>query len=272
MRKKIIRFLTIGIFPIILFSCQKDNIVNDHRIKNNDIINLEKQKAINKFAQVLSRAIYKEPKLREFIKNLTLEQFDNFLDPVFDRKLNTKFSQPPAEYIIQDAPQVLVDAYNEFGTDPIYWQRDYIYWGLTKTNPKNGYFNPQVREYIHKIRINPNLLTTISDQPSDPKLTSFGVKSDNKNPVSWTDIVKRVWTDGNFELRFYIYKGKRNGNSSPPDIRMLNVSPRDLFKIKRIKHAVKGGGVFHRDKQTYSVESINELEGKWITPNLQLEK
>jgi hypothetical protein len=217
------------------------------------------------------------------VKGMSSTNYE-FLDDVFNKKLNTKGSvivDGVAHGYRDDnivAPaQIVQQAFAEFGIDPIYWQRDYIYWGLSKTKPKNGSFNPQVREFIHKVRVNPNIFYTISDQPSDPKLTSFQHSSDLKDPVPWADVVRRVWTDGNFEFRFYIYKGKRSAgsNAEKPDIKNLSISPRDLFTVKKVKHTIKGGGIFHRDKHTYSIESINDLEGKWFTPNgtgIQLEQ
>lgn len=44
-----------------------------------------------------------------------------------------------------------------------------------------------------------------------------------------------------------------------------------MFTVKKVKHSIKSGGWFHRDVHTYSVESINDLEGKWITLNIPLE-
>ena len=92
---------------------------------------------------------------------------------------------------------------------------------------------------------------------------------DLKDPVPWAEMVRRLWTDGNFEFRFFIYKGKRSAGSEPtrPDVKNLDISPRDLFTVKKVKHTIKGGGMFHRDKHTYSIESINDLEGKWFTPH-----
>ncbi|KGE15853.1 hypothetical protein [Sphingobacterium deserti] len=205
-----------------------------------------------------------------------------FLDPVYDGRLKTKgaIDIDGRKYGYRDdqiiSPSIIVQrAFDEFGTDPFYWQRDYIYFNLTKAQPQRGRFNEHVREYIDRIKVDPRILSTIIDHPNDPRLTSFEIKSNSKNPLSWAEIVRRLWTDGKFELRFFIYKG-RKGEGAVPDERQENVSPQDLFSIRNIEHRIKKGGLFRRDLHTFSVKSINDLEGKWYAPRqgagIQLEQ
>jgi len=135
---------------------------------------------------------------------------------------------------------------------------------MTKSNPTNGVYNPQIRKFIHKIKLHPSVLSTISDQTGDPTNTSVEVKSDSRDPLTWAQIVDRIWTEGNFEFKFNIFKGKRDATATlTPETRMYNVSPKELFRIKVVKHRIKGGGLFHRDRHTYWIESMNDVEGVW---------
>lgn len=172
-----------------------------------------------------------------------------FIDSVFDGSIKSSIESQnttrssPYDWDIDDEivnpSSVVRDAFLHFGTDPVYWQRDYIYYGMTKSNPKNGQFNPQIREYIHKIKIHPSVLSTISDQ-NDPNNTTVEVKSDDRDPLTWAQIVDRIWTDGNFEFKFYVYTGRRDGTSTlEPNAKMYNVSPKELFRINKAKYMTK---------------------------------
>lgn len=221
-------------------------------VKDNDRLKIVNN---NKTRSTLNFADY------EFIDS----EFDGSIKPDIESQNTTRWS--PYDWDVDDEivnpSSVVSDAFLHFGTDPVYWQRDYIYYGMTKNNPKNGVFNPQIREFIHKIKIHPSVLSTISDQ-NDPYHTNVEVKSDNKDPLTWAQIVDRIWTDGNFELRFYIYTGSRNGTSTlVPESRMYNVSPKELFRINKVKHRIKGGGLFHRDRHTYWIDSMDDVEGVW---------
>lgn len=207
-----------------------------------------------------------------------------FIDSEFDGRIKSSIESQnttrwsPYDWDVNDEivnpSSVVKDAFLHFGTDPVYWQRDYIYFGMTKNNPKNGQFNPQIREYIHKIKIHPSVLSTISDQ-NDPNHTTVEVTSNDKDPLTWAQIVDKIWTDGNFEFKFYVYMGRKDGTLPlEPNVRMYNVSPKELFRINKVKHRIKGR-FLRKDKHTYWIESMNDVESVWHPlrdGGLQLEK
>ncbi len=195
-----------------------------------------------------------------------------FIDAEFDGSIKSSIESPNSSRSspydadaydeIVNPSSIVRDAFLHFGTDPVYWQRDHIYFGMTKNNPKNGQFNPQIREYIHKIKIHPSVLSTISDQ-NDPNHTTVEIKSNNSDPLTWTQIVDKIWTDGNFEFKFYVYTGRRDGTLPlEPNVRMYNVSPKELFRINKVKHRIQGR-FLRKDKHTYWIESMNDVEGVW---------
>lgn len=186
-----------------------------------------------------------------------------FVDNAFDKRLNTKATPATST----DNEGMIVGAWQEFGVDPQYWQRDYIYYGMSHSNPKDGQLNPQIREHIEMIKFEPSILYTISDQTGDPFLKdNHQHKSDDKNPLSYDQISRALWTDGNFEFRIYVSKGKRDGNSAAAQSIVMNVHPTEIFRFRKIKHKIKGGGWFHRDRHTYWIESRDDIESKWYFP------
>lgn len=186
-----------------------------------------------------------------------------FVDDAFDKRLKTKAT--PATSV--ENAENIIGAWNEFGVDPQYWQRDYIYYGMSHSNSKNAQLNPQIREHIEMIKFEPSILYTISDQTGDPFLKNeHEHKSDDKNPLSYEQISRALWTEGNFEFRIYVSKGKRDGSTTTSQTFVMNVHPTEIFRFKKIKHVIKSGGWFHRDRHTYSLESTNDIESKWYFP------
>ncbi len=186
-----------------------------------------------------------------------------FAADAFDKRLNTK-STPATSTENRD---MIINAWQEFGVDPTYWQRDYIYYGMSHANPKDGRLNPQIREYVEMIKFDPSIISMISDQIGDPFLKDkHEHSSDDKNPLSYDQISRALWTDGNFEFYIYVTKGKRTGSVDGAQKIILSVNPTEVFSFKKILHSIKGGGIFHRDKHTYRIESPVDIEAKWYFP------
>ena len=61
------------------------------------------------------------------------------------------------------------DAWNEFKNVPNAYQRDYIYYGITKEN-KPGTLNRYIREKLYRFRIAANAYSAINDPTQDPTL------------------------------------------------------------------------------------------------------
>ncbi|MVZ60687.1 hypothetical protein [Sphingobacterium humi] len=128
--------------------------------------------------------------------------------------------------------------------------------------------NPHIREHIEAIQINPSVLNRISDQAGDPYLrNNHQHKSDDRNPLSYDEISRALWTDGRFEFNIYVSKGKRdNYQISSAQKFIMDVHPTEIFEFKKIQHKIKGGGLFHRDRHTYWIASTNDIASKWFFP------
>lgn len=117
----------------------------------------------------------------------------------------------------------VVTAFDKFGLDG--WQRDHVYYSLTKTQTKGAIDNSQ-KEHIVGFELvgDPkNALNKISDQADDPKFNWDVHESTSTNNY------KPLWTDGEFEFKVYVYLGGATavGNVLTTYFRM---QPGDLFQ------------------------------------------
>jgi|GEM_PF-6627424 len=162
--------------------------------------------------------------------------------------------------------QAIVDAWWEFGLDKKYWHRDYIYYGMTKYNPRESAADPHVREYLEMIKFEPSLLDKIADQDGDPRLKpSHEVKDNAKDPLTHAQASWALWTDGRFEFEIHLLKGNRTDQTqNDPPIVLPLVHPTDIFVFKKISHK-RTTKWFNRNRHTYSVKR-EDMDSKWYFP------
>ncbi|MDY0904217.1 hypothetical protein [Pedobacter sp. CFBP9032] len=115
--------------------------------------------------------------------------------------------------------QVNVDAYNS-GNE---WHRDYVYYGITSSNP-NGKFRNYYSEYITSFKfLTPSALGIISDQDGDPRMNNYY--------GTGTSAPTTMWTDGNFEFRISVLINAKNGSGNE-FVRQMSVRPTELFDLQ----------------------------------------
>ncbi len=128
-----------------------------------------------------------------------------FIDDCFDASKNDVNSR-----VTFSLDQRIIDAYNIYsGTDG--WHRDYIYYGITPTNP-TGPFSYDFQEHITTFSMNGDATAAynkIADQTGDPTLKDkvFHVSS---TPPSQS----AGWTGGSFEFKVKVLFNGRNGVGS----------------------------------------------------------
>lgn len=162
--------------------------------------------------------------------------------------------------------QKMIDAYKYFYKDDgsvnsMSYQRDYIYYGLTPTNP-NGLLNRSVTEYLDYIKIDPKAYYRISDQQEgfsndDPKLLRDEFIKYN-NPFSEEDLIRHFWSDGNYNIKIEVVCA----NSPMPIILLVSVAPKDLWDLNP-SVAIKKGNMFHRRRYTYRVDPTKFIAKKY---------
>jgi hypothetical protein len=158
---------------------------------------------------------------------------------------------------------LLIKAWDE--KVPYAVQRDYLYYGLSKDHPENGAYNSNVREAFYQFSLNPN--ANIS-QEYDNDATFVGaditkIGPINKNSALTTDEIRdKLWTDGNFEFFFDVYKAVQ-GSTYPGNQKIhVTIPPKELFGIKKY-HVKYTTNIFY-NRYVYTV-SKDDLMSKWVT-------
>lgn len=153
------------------------------------------------------------------------------------------------------------EAWKEFKNVPNAYQRDYIYYGITKEN-KPGTLNRNIREKLFRFRLTPGAYGIIADQSGDGKLQNTTQK---KRYLTNEEILQRIWTDGSFEFHFKSYIAGENAKESMEHELVFSLRPRDVFSLEKVHLHHKNGTGFRHSKNFYSVKA-DDLRSKWIYP------
>lgn len=152
------------------------------------------------------------------------------------------------------------DAWHEFKNITNAFQRDYIYYGITKEN-KPGTLNRFIREKLYRFRIAANAYYTIHDD-QDPTLQNT---EKNKGYLTNAEIIKNIWTEGKFEFHFSSFISGENSKDAMETKLVFSVDPRDVFTLEKIHVKHKNSTMFRQSKNFYTVDA-NNLRSKWIYP------
>ena len=156
----------------------------------------------------------------------------------------------------------IIKAWNELKNIHGAYQRDYIYYGITKDN-KPGILDRNIREELYRFRIQPEAFKKISDQDKvDPELQT---PTKEKRYLTYDEIMEKIWSDGKFDFRFKSYVASDDGNKAMEHLLTFSIDPRDLFSIEKVHVRHKNSTAFRHSKNFYSVDPAN-LKSKWYYP------
>lgn len=195
-----------------------------------------------------------------------------FLDEAFDGSIvseepvKTRVDNEPDwanEYLDKDKMNPLIAQAWETMKETPTLQRDYIYYGLTPTH-QEGTLNMSIDEYLYRFQIDPNAYFKIADQTGDPKIKVNESTSNKISELSREEIIRRLWTEGRFELKFRFFTGVKNSTALNPADLTFSVSPNDLFNINITTDRRHPTG-FRHTKYTYTIDP-NQLGRKWYYP------
>lgn len=161
----------------------------------------------------------------------------------------------------EDIMPAVIKAWEELKDVPNAYQRDYIYYGITRANTR-GALNENIREKLYRFLINANAFSKISNAGTDPTLQNV---SQEKRTLTDEEIIQRIWTDGKFEFRFKSYLVDRENNKTAECVLAFSVAPQEAFSIKKANVQHKNSTAFRHSKNTYSVK-LDDLRSKWIYP------
>jgi len=156
-----------------------------------------------------------------------------FIDEAFDGINNNMLRsiQMPSNEL---APEI-IPAYNLMGVTSAYWQRDNIYYSLTKASDTQGPLNRRMIEKIVSIKFSPQAYTKMADASADPKTTSKSAivllidKSENNDPNGATS--DYLWTEGRFEIKIDVMVNNTSGLGTTLT-KYFNAAPKDLFEVQ----------------------------------------
>lgn len=124
-------------------------------------------------------------------------------------------------------------ALQEMGLYNGLWQRDNIYYGLTKSIT-SGSLKRNIRENIAMLRFSKNIYEKISDQKDDPKIF-------DRLPGRLRDM---HWTDGFFELKIDVLINNNKGLGSTIT-KIININPRDIYELKYKRKWIFFSGIMY---------------------------
>lgn len=166
-----------------------------------------------------------------------------------------------------DIDAKLISAFDKFTEDaiPEACQRDYIYYGMSKENPNRGILNPNIRDRFYRFKVEPDAFCKIADSDEDPKLHETIEEKGRKNQLDASELRKRIWSGGNFDLRFEFYSGDTKEMSTSSYNVDFNIPANKLFDLSRVKRRYKKQTGFAKGVYKYYFEA-EDLVSKWYYP------
>lgn len=158
-----------------------------------------------------------------------------------------------------------IRAYEEFGLG---WnngiQRDYILYGMSKTNTNNGHLNPFRRELLYRFCLTPEGIKSIADDYRDPNIKN-ALHTGRDDRPGFNNALRRLWGDGNFEIKLEFFQNSKEGGSGFIGSINLSIRPHEAMYIKKL-HRTFQWNFFGNNWSSYSISSIDDIEPKWYYP------
>lgn len=225
-------------------------------------------------------------RMRAVIDSKSGESDFTFVDPAFDGTTNSiqtkktiegdlwnaenTYSDPCESgdnYISAEALKSLspetVAAYDEFGTG---WnggvQRDYIYYGMSKSNVDNGSLNMFERDLLYRFSLSPAGIWNASDDPEDDPLKNLETyRSDRPN---FDEVIRRMWANGNLDIKIEFFQDLNEEGVSNIGSISLSIEPKDIMYIEKC-HYTLTYGLFIKTVSTYALAK-EDIKSKWYYP------
>ena len=186
-----------------------------------------------------------------------------FVDRIFDNTTNNPEVRSSSNILVFDYEkyQKAIDSYDYFKNNTEGWQRDYVYYNLTKEINK-GPIDLRYKECVVGFEMINNGIQNvnkISEQDSDPKLDGYWhSKPIVVLPGGGGRSIYTPWTDGEFEFRIKVYHGAKNFGGSE-HITAFRAQPEDLFEVTT--------DTSPRRSNTYRILKVENL---YVNPNTPL--
>ena len=169
---------------------------------------------------------------------------------------------------IQDLDTCVIKAWNTMKSTNPSLQRDNIYYGISPTK-EEGELKTTIDEFLFRFQIDPKAYYKITDQKGtadkkdDPMIKENESISNKISELSEDEIIRRLWTEGNYEIQFMIYTGSKDSDINAQKL-TYNISPKEMFDIV-IQKTKRHHTGFRHTKYTYRI-SPTDLKPKWYYP------
>nr|WP_129731446.1 hypothetical protein [Parabacteroides goldsteinii] len=176
-----------------------------------------------------------------------------FIDEAFNGNINKEI-KTKAGVISKSKMPYLVRAYEEMGVNGYYWQRDNIYYGLTKNSGTTGQgaLDRSMIETITAINIEPEAYAKISDQDGDPYINTGNIYGPS---LGGNDVFPIFWTEGKYEFKIDILINNTVGLGTTLT-KYISASPSDLFILDYEKTNVSSNRYMYKFKSIQSTHTL----------------
>ena len=165
----------------------------------------------------------------------------------------------------------VIAAWNELGSVSSAAERDYVYYGMTKSNT-SGVHNKRAKDLMLRFRIDPQSYVRITDAEEDPVFTG---EDDKIKKTDYTDaeILSKIWKDGQFEIEMDVVVAIKSGGVSTQKL-VFDIAPSDIFQMSKVSVKFWHKTWFTNRKWQYTFDlitvnsKVQNLVSKWYYPNL----
>lgn len=140
------------------------------------------------------------------------------------------YEEPNDNVTASELDSKVIAAYDEFGDEDYYYQRDYIYYGMTR-DKSTGVYNPRFKEYLYKIRFDNALTSGLTESGDGSFPDEYSNKGSRKDDDELRELDFRI--DGNLDRRFNIIVGNKSDSLTTYTF-AKSVRMEDLFEYNRI--------------------------------------
>lgn len=171
----------------------------------------------------------------------------------------------------EDLDPLVIGAYNEFkdGSIPNACHRDYIYYGMSKSNRDSGVLNTGIRERLYRFQLDAGSFKSMSDDVKDPKLHADTTVKGKGNQLSKETLRILTWSGGGFEIRFDFYVACPDNNETkiaPFEEFVYSCRASDLFDFTKVHRRYKRQTAVAQGVYEYYFND-NNIKSKWFYPS-----
>lgn len=182
----------------------------------------------------------------------------------YDRDFEVEdYSSMMTEEQINSINPFIIPSYNDYISEGSGCQRDFLYYGMSSSNPDFGSYRNIATETMYKFKVFPSQYNHILDQDEDLR---YQQAEHEVTELSKDEIISKIWKDGSFEFLFKIITSFKDGNQimgTSNTSGVVSVAPRNLFDLQKVHVHRRHKTMFRHTNYTYIVD-VACLTPKWV--------